>query len=315
MHPRIKTIVNNFWKPSWWRDRALPFAVDRVNRAYYNHRDNDGTYVVAEAWDNLVVLDACRYDVFADVSSLEYDLQSRISRGSSSLEFVEENFAGRNLDDVVYVTANPFVDRIASDVFHDIVSVWDFGWDEQLCTVPPETMVTETLDAAERYPDKRLISHFMQPHHPFIGEFGRSNIQGQTGFTNTRSETKGQQKETHTRVWYHLLRNGELSAEVAWQAYRENLELVMPHIEKLLDELPNQTVVTADHGNLFDERIGVIPQRMSGHPTGIHAEKLVKVPWLVVDGPRREVQATSTSGTTEHEKAQIEQRLADLGYQ
>ena len=49
-------------------------------------------------------------------------------------------------------------------------------------------------------------------------------------------------------------------------------------IERNLDFLPNEFIITADHGNLFGE------YDMWGH-TNIHTyiEELRKVPWYIVD--------------------------------
>jgi len=312
----LRKLATNFWKPTWWRQRAIPFAADQFTHAYYDYfRTNRGTYVINEEWDNLIILDGCRYDVFSEVSDLDYPLESRISRGASSLEFVEENFTGRQLYDTIYVTANPFVDKVASDAFHAVVDVWDYGWDSDLHTVTPEKMVEEILKVRSEYPDKHLITHFMQPHHPFIGERGRSIIKGQTGFKNTRKSAKDEPRDDHTRVWYHLLQDGEITAKEAWSAYKENLEVTLPHVKQLIEVLPNRTVVTADHGNLFDEPVGPLRQRMSGHPTGIHTEALVKVPWLVSEGPRRKVSSEATASSTSlNDPAYLEKRLAHLGY-
>lgn len=53
-------------------------------------------------WDNLLILDSCRYDLFSEVAvedGLKGELTTFRSRGSSSSEFLKENFAGRTYDD------------------------------------------------------------------------------------------------------------------------------------------------------------------------------------------------------------------------
>jgi hypothetical protein len=74
--------------------------------------------------------------------------------------------------------------------------------------------------------------------------------------------------------------------------------------------------VTADHGNVYGERVSPIPIKEWGHPIGIHDEKLVKVPWLVIDGERREISSSesgeeSVSADSEEE---IKEKLSKLGY-
>lgn len=60
-----------------------------------------------EDWDNLVLLDACRYDQFERLNTISGVLENRISQGSSTFEFLTENIAGKKSHDTVYVTSNP----------------------------------------------------------------------------------------------------------------------------------------------------------------------------------------------------------------
>jgi len=78
---------------------------------------------MGEDWDNLFILDACRYDMFADRIDLAGSLESRISLGSSSEEFMERNFVGEQFHDTVYINANPFIPRLNldEDTFHAVV--------------------------------------------------------------------------------------------------------------------------------------------------------------------------------------------------
>lgn len=103
-----------------------------------------------------------------------------------------------------------------------------------------------------------------------------------------------------------------------YRAYRENLEAVLPAVERLLSELDGRTVVTADHGQLFGERLFSIPIRKYGHPPGLYPEELVKVPWHVFDeGPRREIVSEERPGKSSRDTEDEElarERLRDLGY-
>ena len=132
-----------------------------------------GCDVMAEDWDNLLILDACRFDMFERANTIPGRLESRRSKGSATLEFVRNNFAGERHYDTVYVTGNPFVSTDAGDAFHDLYEVWRTDWDDELGTVRPEPMCEAVLRANEAYPNKRLVGHLMQPHHPFIGPTGR----------------------------------------------------------------------------------------------------------------------------------------------
>jgi hypothetical protein len=139
---------------------------DRGYREVLRRLPNRGVYVYDEEWDNLIILDACRYDTFKELNTVEGKLESRISRGSATQEFLVENFRKhpqkKTFEDVVYVAGNPFVSwLLPAGIFHRVYPVWDYGWDENLLTVPPEPVVSAALEARRLYPDKRLIVHFM----------------------------------------------------------------------------------------------------------------------------------------------------------
>lgn len=211
-------------------------------------------HVLEEDWDNLLILDACRYDMFKSQELLDGDLKYRISAGSNSVEFLETNFEGREAHDTVYISANPHTINLPDGTFHRLVNLFATDWDESLETVRPSTVVDATLDAYEQTPNKRLVAHFMQPHYPFIGELGKEI--DHRGFSEESVEGKSEEKN----VW-QLLETGELNRNRVWEAYCENLDIVLEHVEDLLESLPGKTVITADHGNLVGERTYPLPVR------------------------------------------------------
>jgi hypothetical protein len=278
-------------------------------RGYLRPYNTEGIDVFAERWDTLVILDACRYDLFAERWPLEGTLAARTSRGSSTVEFLRGNVAGRDLRDTVYVTANPQLYRHREELrprFHDVIDVWiEEGWDEEVGTVLPETTTEYALEAAERYPDKRLVVHYLQPHYPFIGS--------ETTFD------KGHVDESEdTELFWIRLMNGRLDVdrETIWDAYARNFDLTIPHVESLLSELPGTTVVTSDHGNTFGERAFPFPMRLWGHPKGIHCDRLVTVPWLThTNGAREEAVAAEPATTGDRiDERVLHARLSALGY-
>lgn len=290
------------------RGVAQPRLVFReVNKLYYRIRGRrDGVVDVFEAdWDNLVLLDACRYDVFAERHDLPGTLERRTIGASSTLEFLERYVDGTDLRDTVYVTANPQLRRHRErfDVsFHDVIDIWEGpGWDESLSTVPPDAVVDAAIAAHQRYPDKRLVIHFIQPHHPFIGPTGRDELQ---------LDSIGH--------FYGRVFTGELDVDdsLIRRAYEENFDIVMEAVDGLLAELDGRTVVTADHGEMIGETAGPIPMAEYGHPSGLPTPELITVPWLVYDnGPRREVSAgEAAAASTPEPSSDVERRLEDLGY-
>lgn len=279
----------------------------RFNSRSYN---TGGTDIFAEDWDVLLVLDACRYDTFEAHHDLPGRLESRVSRGAATVEFLRGNFVGRTLADTVYVTANPQFyrnrDRLPTDL-HAVVDVWRAdGWDEDHGTVLPETVNEYARQAADRYPEKRLVVHYIQPHYPFLGS--------DTSFDEGHLDAEDPDEE---RLWDRLM-TGSLDVppvEVR-RLYVDNLVRVLPHVEKLMRDLTGLTVVTADHGNMLGERASPVPVREWGHPRGIYTEHLVTVPWLVYDeGPRRSVVAEQTDDVCEDvDDGVVSERLSDLGY-
>ena len=317
---KLRQAAQHYDDEQWWRTIAFPFLYEKaVLKPYYSYLDeHEGTAVMDEDWDNLLILDACRFDTFRRAlpdSGLSGTLRRKRSLGSNTPEFLCANFDGRTFPDTVYVSANPQVTVHTDDAFHAVVNVWESDWDDTHNTVRPREMVRRTLEAAERYPDKRVIAHFIQPHYPFIGEFGQEYIEKQAGIELSRRMANGGTAESdHWNVW-DLLKQGQLRADVVRRAYRENLGLALPHVRELGHELDGKTVVTADHGNLFGERLGPAGIRVYGHPEGIYAEDLVTVPWFEMDWSRRKTVRSGGASERDPETAgDVSMRLKELGY-
>lgn len=274
-----------------------------LNNLIFRLRHGGGTAVVEEDWDTLILLDACRYDMFADAVEFDGELNSRISLGSTSEEFLDRNFSGGQFHDTVYVNANAYLPKLGLDqdgTFHAVIDLLD-DWDPELEIAHPETVTDAALRAHEEFPNKRVIVHYMQPHIPFIGEYGWE-LQDRIG---------------QRSVW-KALRNGHRPVEIdeIWRAYRENLDLVLDYVGELLSAVSGKTVISADHGNMVGERHGPIPtQKLYGHPWGVYAPELVKVPWFEVEsGERRTVTTDPPIEGREQSAELIQDRLRALGY-
>jgi hypothetical protein len=294
----ISSVLEGFREP-YKIFRELNLLYHRRLRLHdYNH---DGVDIFAEDWDNLILLDACRYDEFKSHWNRGGRLEHRTSRGSSSNEFVRGNFRGRELLDTVCVTANGWYLNIDEFEVHAMIPLVGSEYrDEQTAAVLPETVTEHAKRAAERYPHKRLVVHYMQPHTPYIGPTGREHF-------------------PEFRVRNDLGRlNGATEIETAKlrTAYRENVELVIEEVGSLLEALGGKTVVSADHGEMFGKRHFPIPVRDYMHPHGIDNDILTKVPWQILsDGGRRRIVAenpTQESNTVDPDA--VQEHLKDLGY-
>jgi len=278
----------------------------RLNRRMYN---TAGVDVVAEDWDTMLLLDACRYDIFERRHDLPGRLESRISRGSCTTEWFRGNFKNRQLTDTVYVTGHAQLYRNQdwlNTTFHDVVDVWaDGGWDGEQGTVLPETMCDRTFEAIQRYPNKRLLVHFLQPHVPFVKVPTESSYRG-----------VGDPTGEELSVWRKLAENRlNLAREKIWKFYDRNLEFVLPIVRELLTTLKGRIVVTSDHGNMVGKRAWPFPIREWGHPRGLYTEQLVRVPWLMYSsGDRRTIRDGETTSSSEYDERLVTRRLEDLGY-
>lgn len=157
-----------------------------------SRNNNNGNSIFDEDWDNLIILDACRYDAFYEILKrgrikIKGRLEYRISKGSDTSQFLLKNFIKERYDDIIYITANPLVSIILKNRVYKIIPVWRFGWDEEYKTVHPKTLYYYTLKTYDKYKylGKRFIIHFIQPHYPYIGynniDTGQRLLEGQIG--------------------------------------------------------------------------------------------------------------------------------------
>lgn len=220
---------------------------------------NNGIKILEEDWDYLIILDACRYDYFKKYNFLSNGkLYKSTSCASSTTEWIKKNFYGKHCYDIVYVNANPFISPkklqniIGNCPFHHIENVWRDGWNETIGTVMPQDVTNRAFLCLKKYPNKRMIIHYMQPHEPFITDPSLRRYR----FINTR------ENQTNKRI-----REG----------YKKNLMIAMKEVKRLTEYLEGKIVVTADHGDMFGKYF------VSGHPGGVYFKDLVEVPWFVIE--------------------------------
>lgn len=276
------------------------YTINKTNSVDYMEMD----------WDNMIILDAARYDMFSECDYPEGDLSPIHSSGSESWEFMQTQFVGRQLHDTVYITANPHAYKIPDGTFHTIVNLLDEGWDQETQTVLPETIIKSTLSALEKYPNKRIISHWMQPHFPFIGTTGREIDHKGIEYNLSNDEKSG-----FENPWTRLNLGDSSNKKNVIKAYRENHEIAIEDVKQLVEKMDGKTVITADHGNLIGEWLFPIPTPQYGHPRGLHKSELITVPWLEI---KSETRRSITEGEGE-EKSTIEDdiikdRLSAMGY-
>ena len=310
-----------------------------------------------ERWDYLIVLDACRYDYF-ERSRTKYlsggSLCCRRSVGSMTWEWRDKSFPDR-YEDVVYISSNPYVNSSHSvqgfwgkEHFSEVVDVWASGWDLSQGTVPPHVVTQQVVQALKRFPGKRLIVHYLQPHAPYLG-FGADCV----GFPHPDVRNENVLQGTMDTARRHRLRSRAYVALCSWlrgrkffgngarwrlahymglpplspmdavrrrhgvaglrRAYEENLHIVLKEVAVCTEYLQGKIAITADHGEFLGEE-----GEFSHHP-GSKAAVLVNVPWLVIDQSRRvrELPIQCQEGVNASKPTQsvsVEDRLRALGY-
>jgi len=266
-------------------------------------------------FDNMIVLDACRFDILSNLHNLPGELEFRYSLGCWTQEWIENCISDSQFTDTVYVVGNPRISRY-EEYFHETIPVWDFGWDDKLQVVPPDAVEEAALKAYRSFPNKRIIVHFMQPHVPFIGEFGRSEIGIHDG--DIKGKKIGSGKSVFNDEFIdsmELVRRGKINPKDAFRAYKENLEMVLPHINTLLNKFEGLSIVTSDHGELFGEVDPASESRKYGHPENTLEPELFKIPWLTYQNGRRKTLTTEPSSSKASiRENKINERLSYLGY-
>lgn len=277
--------MNLTWKQLKLRSRAPYIVYLWLLSRYVGARNRklskrNAIRIMGQQWDYLIVLDACRYDLFRGV--VNENTVFIISGGSCTQEWLEWNFNGE-FKDVIYIAGNPhlasanLLKSFGFNPFYKVIEVWDFGWNSSFKTVPPEEVTLAALETLKKYPNKRMIIHYNQPHHPFLSDSDLLRLDD-----GAWRKLEGRIWEGKKTIW-DAARLGEVPIEKVWEGYKENLKLVMEEVKRLVDEVHGKVVITSDHGNHLGEYM------VFGHTVGLRTKELVKVPWLVMKDEEREV--------------------------
>jgi len=294
-----------------------------IRKQIFNIRYGTGTDIMKRDWDNLIILDACRYDTFNNTHTFDGKLDYIISKGSQSDEFCKKIFNQRELYDTVYVTANAYGAQIDEGVFHDKIVTFD---EKNKVTAnhsknfDPEHVLDTALQANTAYPNKRIIVHFMQPHRPYFGpkaEQLRKNLRTE-GVDFEHWKTIKERDSKESAIVGDLLdaaREGYITTDQLYEVYEENLELVLEKVSELNSEMEGKTIITSDHGELLGGVADYLTTRQFGHPRETYIEELRKVPWFVLSfDKRRTIVEEPPVESANIDKSELENQLKALGY-
>ena len=278
--------------------QAKNAAVRGIVRRYASIH-NYGTPIWEHDWDVLLVLDACRYDLFHEVvEDYEFidEYRPTYSVASDSPTWIRRTFGELPAKNTGYITGNPWSSEVTINATY-VEEVWRTGWNDDLGTIYPNQI---TRAAAEyfRNHDRPMVVHYMQPHVPFLNY----------PELNTATGTDEWVGDVPEQVWDRL-RNGDVSYEEVWTAYRDNLRLVLDNIGILLNCIDADRVgITSDHGNAMGE-FGIY-----GHPTGIPIPPIRRVPFAVSSAQRTRDPPEKMATEPTEVNSTVQDRLSDLGY-
>lgn len=252
----------------------------------------------------LIILDACRFDVFEEEFSdyLDGDLQPIKSVGRNTFEYVR--LCWPDYHEVTYISGiapvnsylpddfdtshwgyDPYEGYVPDEHISEIVDVWDFDWDEPAKAPPPE-LVT---DVANNHASLPKVVHYHQPHAPYLG-----SGEGMYHADKTVADLAADPRVSDTEIR---------------EIYTANLRRALTDLPRLIERTDaEKVVVTADHGEALGEW-GVYAHTDTPHPyTRI-------VPWLEVKDvtlPGKRV--TPSRYDRPIEKGSVKGQLEDLGY-
>lgn len=69
----------------------------KLKKKQFQRNMGKGTNFFEKDWDNLIILDACRYDIFEKINTIGGDLSYKISKGSHSEEFYQKTSIKKNI--------------------------------------------------------------------------------------------------------------------------------------------------------------------------------------------------------------------------
>jgi hypothetical protein len=243
--------------------------------------------VLNEEWDNLIILDSARFDIFREINFIDGKLSKKISAGTWSRPFLRRNFGGQNLQDTVYIGANPYMKQIDYSGFHAVHLIFgNEGFDSH--AVHPEVVFTEVENLINNYQDKRIIVHFMQPHTPHFTQVARSLDIGV----------------------FEAFKQGLISKAELQKSYKQNLMLGLYYAAQLIQLMRGSVVITGDHGENLGELVD--GQVKLGHAN--YNELCWSVPWLHVNYNTQSKQVADSLNKIRTQEGNVESQLKMLGY-
>ncbi len=250
-------------------------------------------------WDLCILIDSCRYDVFKtmykDILKTDVPVKKACSHCSCTKEFTK-NYLNRDYIDMVYVNHTVSLDYwIPNTKFFKKLDVWRTHWDyKKWGTIMPWDMTDETLKMIKKYPDKKIMLHYVQVHPPYLSEeYSKFNKIEFTPERAIKDLENGKRKSRkgfvqgvmrntigYERTWKLLSMLGIEASDGYGQMYQHfgmeglingytiNMKIVLNEIKRLLENYKGKVLITSDHS-----------QNFNGSKKNMRKEY---IPWLVL---------------------------------
>ena len=196
-------------------------------------------------WDYLIVLDACRADVFEQVNDIEGKYERVWSPASETYSWIKRMFP--DYYNITFYSGTPVIRALikhgynADEHFAKIVDIWDWGFDPDLATIPPWHVYEGSKDAKPV-----SIIWFVQPHLPPVGDEEMMKIWKDIVDVRER-------RLAADIVIAREIRKGTLSPDRVRESYKRSLSIALQYVKKLIERFKGKIIVTADHGEFLGE--------------------------------------------------------------
>ncbi len=251
--------------------------------------------ILKQDWDILIILDACRYDMFKEVYKKyfnNYELKKAISPATWTMEWFNKIFGDRFFDEIIYISANWFINPIGEVSFKNRCSGrQSFDGRKHFFRVlnskdiHPLSINKIFHKAYLRYPNKRFILHYWQPHRPYITVGDNIKLKEEAKKTSPFHylkaliptfciwKAKRLLKVSPTlkieKIFFEKGREGVIDV------YKKEIELALRCIKILVDSINVNWLITSDHGERFYHPI------LWDHG-GRRDKEVTEVPWLEI---------------------------------
>jgi len=271
----------------------------------FENRISFGTNIFEYDWDILIILDACRSDLFEEFApkheSYDYfdEISSIWSVASMTPIWLRRTFHNAPEDMVKsthYVTGAGQSERcLNKEDFHQIDHVWKYAMSQDYGQTKSGAITDAAIDAIRNSEAERIVIHYPEPHAPFLHCLGKYNSKStETGRTQN--------------VWEGLKERKFDKSEV-WEDYGKNLLTVLDEVLTIIRNSEDAIVITSDHGNAIGEW-GVY-----GHPARVPIKSIRKVPWIETKGTGKHIyEIKGKEEMSTGVESSLEEHLQALGY-